>query len=51
MFEYKIVSPLTTLWDMKASEILLNGFGKEGWELVVIMGNFYYFKRSKTPNV
>lgn len=44
-YEYKVFSALGT-----AHEVLLNGYGKEGWELVAVQGNVVYMKREKNNN-
>ena len=44
-FEYKVMCiPVT------AQETLLNGLGKEGWELVAVFNMYLYLKREKTGN-
>ncbi len=50
MFEYKILQTD----EPTASEMQLNGFGDEGWELVTIMqwngSAYYFFKRRRAAS-
>jgi hypothetical protein len=41
-FEYKCVS-IASLGEFKVKE--LNAYGIDGWELVIVAGDWHYFKR------
>jgi hypothetical protein len=41
-FEYKCIS-IASIGEYKVKE--LNIYGKEGWELISVVGDWHYFKR------
>ncbi len=47
MFEYKVAS----ITFGPTCEGSLNALGKDGWELVQIIENYFFFKRKVSPDV
>ena len=47
-WEYRLaIEPKEFEENLEKIEAWLNRFGEEGWELIKILGNCYYFKRRR----
>jgi hypothetical protein len=47
MWQYLVVNNGAVSNDVKLRTDWLNSQGKEGWELVAVMGSVYYFKKPR----